>query len=188
MARDKSSEDHNKDKRLFKKLTSKNWRQRDNVVNYFRRITKDESLPISDDEWAESFLACELSLAVPYEVRNLFEVAQGVHCYGCYFYPLFTLGSEQLYRVLEAALRHKCDQLKAPEGVNSFERMVDWLRKNDVFSEQRYLQWNAVRELRNSTTHAIQQNIMDPTGALRGLRTAEDLINELFRANEIASS
>lgn len=176
------------DQRLFRKLTPKNWRQRDNVVNYFCQIRGSESHPISDDQWAESFLEPELSPDVPYDIRNLFEVAQGLQCYGCYFYPLFTLGSEQLYRVLEAALRYKCDQLQAPEGVNNFERMIEWLHKRGILNKRRYVQWNAARELRNSSTHAIQQSLMDPPGALSGLRTAEDLINELFITDETPSS
>lgn len=173
--------------RLFKKLTAKNWRQRDRVVNHFKRIREGQSLLISDDEWAETFLKCELSPAVPAEVRNLFEVAQGVHCFGCYFYPLFTLGNEQLYRVLEAALTYKCDQFKAPEGVNKFERRITWLRKKGLLSGQRSTQWNAARKLRNSSSHSIQQSLIDPPGAISGLRTAVELINELFITNKSSS-
>lgn len=168
-------------RRLFKKLTSQNWRQRDTTADVIARVRQDGStVKISDDEWAEAILESKLSPVVPEDVRNLFDVAQGVICYGGYFYPLYTLGHEQLFRVLEAALCHKCADLSAPKRANNFSRNLRWLREAGRLSEQRYAQWDAARNLRNMASHADRQSLVDPTVALSGIRLTAELINELF--------
>ena len=97
--------DSSRPERLFKRLTPENWREHDATANHIVRIRDGIATKLNDEDWAAIILEPELTPAVPEEVRNLFEVAQGVLCYGCFFYPLYTLGSEQFYRVLEAALR-----------------------------------------------------------------------------------
>jgi hypothetical protein len=108
---------------------------------------------------AETILSESLSTHVPEDVRNLFEVAQGVMCYGRYFYPLYTLGTEQFYRVHEAALAHKCQSEVAPPTVMQFRSMLDWLLSRGFLTDSQFAQWNAVREPRNEASHAKQQTI-----------------------------
>ena len=169
--------------RLFKKLTPENWRQRDSVSEHIVRVEIDHISKISEDDWADIILKTELSDSVPEDIRDLFEVAQGAMCYGCFFYPLFTLGSQQLYRVLEAALIHKCAIMNAPKSIKTFAKMVSWLQVEGIISEKRFMQWDAGRHLRNSSSHAFSQNLYDQTMAVTELLIAEGLIEELFSSN-----
>ena len=168
--------------RLFKKLTPQNWRQRDRTVDPFGRMNPDGSFSeVSDDEWAAEILEAKLDVTVPEDVRNLFEVAQGVFCYGCYFYPLYTLGLEQLFRVMEAAVSHKCMSLGAPKQDSKFSEKLEWLGENDHLSKQEYIRWSATRELRNIVSHAKEQSLALPTEAIGEMQLMAERINSLFR-------
>ena len=167
--------------RTFKRLTPENWLVRDSTLDYFSHVHPDgRTSQISDDVWVQQILTIELSPAVPQDVRELFEVAQGVLCYGCFFYPLYTLGNEQVYRVLEAALSHRCADLGLFRKSNRFMDNVNLLLDHGSLGEQRCRQWDAARELRNSASHASRQNLMTPPMAVDGLQTAADLIEDLF--------
>lgn len=53
--------------------------------------------------------------------------------YGYFFYPLYTLASEQLFRVAEAVVTHKCHELGAsPKKMNTFEKKVQYLLDEGV--------------------------------------------------------
>lgn len=100
----------------IKALTVDNWRsvdpmsvtlvELDTASGRFQRITHER--------WIEWFLEPQLNHNVPGEVRTMFDVARGAMLYGCFFYPLYTLGTEQLYRVADAATWHRCRQLGKP--------------------------------------------------------------------------
>ena len=111
----------------------------------------------------------------------MFEVARGALCYGYYFYPMFALGAEQLYRVSEAAVRHKHAELNGTQKLTeTFRDMLRWLRTQNVLNETQFQRWDAVRDLRNMTTHAQEQNILLPGEAGTSLEVATELINSLF--------
>jgi hypothetical protein len=100
----------------LKTLTDINWLQRDSSVQHFTRVDKHgASYEISPGEWAELFLESRLSPEVPDHVVELFEVARGAMCYGYFYYPLFTLGNEQLYRVGAGGWRAKSKRLDVPQ-------------------------------------------------------------------------
>jgi hypothetical protein len=90
----------------FKRLTVDNWQRPDPGLSIFVRLSLQDgsTRPISGDDWAREILAIELSERVPLEIRRLFAVARGALVYGYFFYPLYTLGAEQLFRVAEAAV------------------------------------------------------------------------------------
>ena len=157
-------------KRLFKKLTPDNWHEVDRTASHIVRVREDDTEnELNEDDWAGLILQCELSSRAPEDLCHMFEVARGVLCYGCYFYPLYTLGSEQLYRVLNAALIHKCRQMNAPKEIDGFYKALQWLNQSGTFSEARFNQWDASRGLRNDTSHANCQHSYDPTMALTGI-------------------
>ncbi len=123
--------DHHLNNRLFKNLSPDNWRKLDCTGSHIVRVKSDgTSEGLNEDDWASRFLGYELSQKVPEDIRNLFEVAQGVLCYGCYFYPLYTLGSEQLFRVQEAALLSKCAQMGAPK-IRKYVDAIGWMNVCD---------------------------------------------------------
>ena len=165
----------------FKTLTAKNWLLRDTTADCFVHVHPNgETSPISNDGWARLVLEIELRPAVPRDVRDLFAVAQGVLCYGCFFYPLYTLGNEQVFRVLEAALTHKYRQLRLPRSSGSFVDKIDGLFRSGHLDEQQLSQWHAARKLRNASSHPDRQTLIFPTTAIGGLQTAADLIDDLF--------
>ncbi len=176
--------DQRQPERLFRKLTPKNWCQHDSTPDHIVRIRNGVTTKLDGEDWVTVILESVLSPKVPREVHNLFEVAQGALCYGWFFYPLYTLGSEQLYRVIEAALRHKCAQLHVPRNKKNFGSMIDWLKKSGILTETRFGQWTAARQLRNMSSHTDRQSLYDPTMAVRGVRLAAELINALFEEVE----
>lgn len=99
--------------------------------------------------------------------------------YGFLFYPLYTLGSEQLFRVFEAALKHKCKMAEAPSELHGFGALQKWLEARGYLAEP--WRWDAVRETRNETSHPERQFLVTPHQALRDLETSVGLIDSLFQ-------
>lgn len=168
--------------RMFKRLSRNNWREEEPHLQHYVRVQADgtEHKPTADD-WVDDILRPELSSAVPEDIRNLFEVAQGAMCYGCFFYPLFTLGHEQMFRVLEAALATRARQLSAPVGATkSFARCLEWLEKEKLLPPERIAQWEAAKELRNRASHADKQSLYDPPMAAGFAHSAREFIDELY--------
>lgn len=70
------------DRRLFKQLTPENWLNSDDTRSGIAVFRADGStVRIADQDWASRFLEEGLSVVVPLEIRNLFEVARGTLCY-----------------------------------------------------------------------------------------------------------
>lgn len=76
-------------------------------------LSTGQTRPIDFDERRRHTLDINLTEKAPLEVRRMFEVARGAVVYGYFFYPLYVLGAEQLFRVAEAAVTLKCEQMGA---------------------------------------------------------------------------
>jgi hypothetical protein len=135
----------------FKRITAANWQEPD-VPRLFGRMTAEA--------WIEAHLTPQLSPKVPKEIAALFEVARGSMIYGWFFYPLLTLASEQCYRVLEAAARHRCAQAgillkrtnkKGQAADTSFANNIKALVQSGVLPADDTRRWEASRTLRNMT-------------------------------------
>ena len=165
----------------FKQLTPKNWLEHDTTGSHIVTVSPTGmiSKPTSDD-WATMILTPRLSEDAPRDLVELFEVARGALCYGFFFYPLYTLGSEQLYRVLEAAVASKFKSEKAPARVRRLRNRIDWLRDYGKIDQETTDRLHAARELRNISSHADRQSIYDQTAAIRGVGIVVELINQLF--------
>lgn len=133
------------------------------------------------ETWAKIILEFNLEEAVPEDVRNLYQTARGAYLYGYFFYPLFTLGAEQLYRVTEAAAHAKCVQLIAPKNkLKNFQEHIKFLARENVISNQDLQTWEFFRELRNGSSHAKSQNIYPPEFFINALREVTEEVNKLF--------
>jgi hypothetical protein len=115
------------------------------------------------------------------------EVARGAIIYGWFFYPLGTLGTEQCWRVLEAGVRRRCQEVgiqtkrtgrDGRERDTRFSDNIEALSARKLITEQ--YRWNAIRELRNSTSHPSRQMILDPGQAQGVLEMTVSFLNELF--------
>ena len=170
-----------------KRVTKYNWLEAEKQCKHLVWVDAqgNESM-VSAEGFVEAIGAASISSKVPKEVEELFEVARGTLCYGYYFYPLYALGDQQLYRVLEAALSQKCKQMQDdpsyPAEKASFKKKLDWLRRKGCISENRYTQWDSARNLRNHASHPTSQSLIPPTMAILGTKTAAELINELYQS------
>lgn len=158
----------------FKKINAENWLKPDGVIQYLRGMRCMEG-------YVKVVLAPRLLKKVPQDVRALFDVARGALLYGYLFYPLYTLAAGQLFRVGEAAIAHKCLQLRAPKGKKRFEDRIDWLKQRGVLSQEEGDHWHTLRRLRNSDSHATRQSILPPDTALGILAGVARDSNALFR-------
>ncbi len=134
---------------------------------------------MSGEDWAGIFLGPKLDGKVPEEVHRLFEVARGALTYGYFFYPLYTLAGEQLYRVAEAAVSEKCALLAAPKRLR-FHEQIQFLRDKNVIADVDFPRWDAIRHLRNMSSHPEQQNILPPGMVATTLHLVVENINGLF--------
>lgn len=164
----------------FKRLTLENILEPDQINSYFCGISESgEILPATVEERVVSIIQPQLKDTVPIEIKRLFEVARGAIAYGWYFYPLYTLGSEQLYRVIEAAVKAKCDELNIDFGRS--RRLQDALKKLEENAVLNYdIVWDSMRELRNSASHPEDQTIIPPGIAIGQINMTAKLINSLF--------
>jgi len=135
---------------------------------------------MSGEDWVEQFLEPSLTAKIPDDVRKLFEVARGALAYGYFFYPLYTLASEQLFRVVECAVSAKCDILGAPKRVKRFKDKIDFLLGKNIISRQDFIWWDAIRNFRNLVSHPQQQNILPPGAVATTLSRIAEEINGLF--------
>lgn len=170
----------------FEKISFETWVQPDKLNEVFVRYSEnfDEKHIITDHERLEQILEPQLTDFVPIEVHKLFEVARGAIAYGYYFYPLYTLGTEQLFRVAETAVAIKCKELKAPNFINNFYKGIDYLVKEGEISEENQENWHLNRELRNSTSHPKDQMIILPNNSIMFLNHIANIINSLFLKKE----
>lgn len=162
----------------LKRLAAENWLEPDSISASFWEVSLPEGKArrITGDDWVRMIFKPALSDSVPAEVRNLFEVARGAMAYGYFFYPLYTLGLEQLFRVAEAAVTLKCRQMKAPSSADDFEKKVDYLISKGIASGK----WHTIRRIRNILTHAERPNILPPGTVLENLNLIAGYINSLF--------
>lgn len=170
----------------LKELTVDNWQEADSTGSLFVQLSSRDGTTqaITGDEWAQHILAVKLSKQVPLEVRRLFVVAQGALTYGYFFYPLYTLGTEQLFRVGEAATRHKCRELRLSAGKKKYPGFSDWLkllREAGVVHPEDKRRWDALLGLRNLASHPEDQSILPPGIAIEQLRSIASDIDRLFQ-------
>lgn len=165
----------------FKALTLENWQQPDPVSSgYVTFDSGDQPRPMTGDDWMYHILAIPLAETVPDELRRLFEVARGTMLYGWFFYPAYTLASEQVLRVAEAAVARRCQELEAPRSVRTLGRRLAWLGQRGDLSAEDLERWDAVRHLRNLASHPQDQNVLLPGMVISQVRLLADAIGSLF--------
>jgi hypothetical protein len=165
----------------FKSLTLATWQEPDPVNSVFGRFDRLAGpRQMTGEDWAREFLAVELEDHVPEHIRELFAVARGAMLYGWFFYPMFLMGEQQMYRVVEAAATTRYQQLQGPKGKPTFKQTVEWLIERQVIPAEDEDRWDAVRQLRNAASHPDRQSVMPPGAVLSGLKASADDINDLF--------
>ena len=166
----------------FKNITLENWLKPDDISLSFAHISPIDGTikPIKGDYWVRYILEPKLREVVPTEVQKLLEVARGAIIYGYFFYPLYSLAWEQLFRVAESAISHKCKAIRAPKSIKTFNLKVKHLLNKKVIPPQDITTWNAIRKLRNSASHPKNQMIIPPGSVITTLERIVEQINSLF--------
>ena len=165
----------------FRQPTSANWREPDPTMSLFVTLDDDGNVtPISGERLVEDLQSPALSTAAPEEVRRLFETARGAMCYGYFFYPLFTLAAQQLFRVVEAAVSAKCEELRPGQRTRTFDRGIRFLETQGVVTSDDAARLHLLRRLRNEASHPRKQDIFTPGMALDAVSLTADFVNKLF--------
>lgn len=166
----------------FKKLTTDNWLEPDKISTSFVRISpiNGQFHSITNNEWVQEISKPNLIETVPVEIQRLFEVARGALAYGYFFYPLYTLAGEQLFRVAEGAIIFKCKTMGAPNSINTFQKKVEWLIRNGIIPKHEKGEWDAIRKLRNIASHPENQTILPPGPIISMLQRIAEKISFLF--------
>ncbi|MGP8174038.1 MAG: hypothetical protein ACLP7O_05765 [Terracidiphilus sp.] len=165
----------------FKEITRDNWLTPDPIWEAYWRPE-----PNRLQGWVDDFLAVQMRSDVPVDIRGLFEVARSAFIYGLMFYPLVTIGAEQICRVSEAAVSLKCKLLNAPNRENTFKKRIGWLIKMEVIKSKDEPRWDYLRFLRNEGSHPKFQTILTPVMCLKIMEGAAELIGDLFTAPQEA--
>lgn len=167
----------------IKELTAENWLEQDAVSRMFYGLFKygTRYSPTGDD-WARMILEITLGDYVPTEVTDLFAVARGALVYGFLFYPLYTLGLEQVFRTAEAAVSLRCKLGGELDTKASFYEKIEWLKRQSLLSETETEKWHLVRKARNSSSHLEEQQIIPPGVSVGQVKDIVAMINSLFDA------
>lgn len=166
----------------FKALTLENWREPDPTSRLFVRPTEIGGfVSMTGADWARAILDRQLDPSVvPLDVIRAFEVARGCMLYGWFFYPLYRLGEEEAFRVLETSTRHAFRLLGGNERVPPYLARIRWLADKQAIPASELERWHAARELRNVGSHPDQPAVMPPGAALKMVEDVAADIDELF--------
>ncbi len=164
----------------YKQLTLSNWQDPDPISQKFALRSPIVGMrPMEGNDWARQILAVDLGPQVPEDVRDVFGVARGCLVYGWFFYPLFRLGQEQLYRLGEMAARDRVEQIdgKRPKD---FARAIKRLVELGEIDERDKDDWHLLRKARNRSSHPAYATMMPPGVVLATLKGVAHRINRLF--------
>jgi hypothetical protein len=165
----------------LKEITPNNWLEPDDIIKGFVRMSASGQVQsVTSDDYLKAILGPKLLEIVPMDVKSLFEVARGAMIYGYFFYPLYTLAAEQLFRVAEAAVTHKCKVLGLQKSNDKFKNKIDRLIDKKVIPSSELGRWDYVRKLRNIASHPESQSILTPGNAIGLLEDIVIQINSLF--------
>lgn len=130
------------------------------------------------ESWVKAFSAPKLGPQVPTEIVAHFEAGRGAMVYSRFFYPLATLGLENLTRTMELAV-HLRAKNSGGEGKN-YEQDLRLLVKRGILPSAEEPAWQAGRKLRNTASHPRDRFLIDPGMALQHLHLTTERIHLLF--------
>jgi len=166
----------------MKTLTLDNWLLLDPAIAISVRLDEEcQPHPATASDWLPAILRYELADHVPAEVRDLFNVAKGAMAYGLLFLPLFALATEQLFRVCEAAVRHRAKLAGATGATRKFQSNLWFLTSKGIIPKDEQDKWESIRRARDFASHPEQQMVANPAIAIQILSSVSDWLNRLYR-------
>ncbi len=135
------------------------------------------------EDWVQLILNIQLAPTLPEELVEIYSRAQACMVYGCYHYPLFTMGCEELFRFGESSARlaaREIPEIETSRKTNFFW-LIETFKKLKLIDEKGAVRWQATRSLRNSSSHKERSMLVGPNDALNALAVSKELTEELFR-------
>jgi len=167
---------------MTKSLSASNFLSPDAASALFVRLGDDgRPVQLTASDWAQTLDRLRLTEAVPDDIRELYDTAVGCLYYGFFFYPLYALGEEQLFRVCEVAAKARC----ATEGrqTRTFARAIDALLELGVIKLGQMESWQGLRRLRNAASHPEFQMLTLPGDVVTIADRVRAAIESLFLRN-----
>jgi hypothetical protein len=144
-----------------------------------------EASPVDPRDWARSVLAIELDAKVPEDIAAMFVMAKQATCFYYWYWPMLVLGSHELLRVAESAVRAIAKQhgIKA----KTLKDRIAALVKVNVIAESDEELWQAQRSLRNSATHPDFQQMYGFSQAMTVIKTVAEAVGSLkWRGTDVS--
>jgi len=165
----------------FKEIDRQNWLEPDEISKAFATLSSAGKIQsISGLDWLNRIVEPKLLETVPADVQAIFEVARGALVYGYFFYPLYSLGAEQLLRAADAAVTHRYNALADSKRKATFNDRIKRLVAENVIQQANVQSWDVIREWRNYSSHPEHQAINTPGINIRLLQMVTEKINSLF--------
>jgi len=133
-------------------------------------------------QFMEMCFSYHLSDQIPAEVRAMYERGKATMSYGIYHYPIITVACDYLYRMMEAAIHHYL-KLYHSTPLNkrmTFSKMLEICENQGYIGADMIPRWQATRQLRNMTSHKVEESIRWPNDGLSSLNTTKELLETLY--------
>lgn len=136
------------------------------------------------EEWVRIFLDVSIDVELPEYLQQMFDRAQACIVYGCYHYPLFTLGIEELFRFGESAFREAIKETKPSKSTlkKTYAEIQNWACEQGLLDNVSAKRWSASRDLRNSFSHKDGPHLQGPNDAWSQLAVTKELTEALFQS------
>jgi len=166
--------------RGFKFVTPKNWLEPDRVSSLLVKLDHRSGMVTSVDgrDWISFVNDLKLNDTVPVKVRDAYEFTIGAIGYAYFYYPLFTIVTEQVLRVADFAVAHLFALRSDLPKRKTFQARIEALRALNYLDEASYTRWDAIRNLRNRSTHPEWQQTWGPS-SLDTIRVCVELVSNL---------
>lgn len=134
---------------------------------------------LNKEKWGEACLTPKIGSEVPAQIKAEFERARGAVLYGgWYFYGLATLGMDHCWRILELAVRLRCEKMGKPS--DRFYDNIETLTGEAMLNRETAQKLHAARNMRNDRSHLNSGFLWDPPGCLSHLVWTAGIINQIW--------
>jgi hypothetical protein len=154
--------------RAFKHVTISNWLLADGAP----------ATAVGGTDWIEYVNSLTFAPGVPRDVYEAFQSAAGAIGYAYFYYPIFTLASQQILRVADFAVDKVLEMHRMPKP-RSFAERLELLKSARLISATAFHRWDGIRRLRNEATHPQWQEHWGESMSLRMIGIVAEAISTL---------
>lgn len=162
----------------FKRVDAENVLSPDPLMAALATREGDVIRPMTYEDVARPLLRIHLNDDVPKEVRRAFLFPLYAMCYAFWYYPLTTLGAQQILRVADLA-SERAGHANGLQPHRNFRPRIGQLRAAGVIQAAREDRWNQIVDMRNRVTHPGCQQTWGFAQTVQVVRMIADEINAL---------